>query len=575
MKRWMESISALPLSSVARRPDVVLAVLVSVLVGMMIIPLPLSLLDVFLAVNIAVSVMVLMGAVFSKNVLEFTSFPSLLLITTLFRLGLNISTTRGILARGEAGEVVQTFGRFVLQGDLVVGLVIFLVITMVQFLVIAKGSERVAEVAARFNLDAMPGKQMSIDAALRQGALTEVEAQRKRQDLDRESQLFGNMDGAMKFVKGDAIAGLVITAINLIGGFAIGLLRNGLSLADAAQTYALLTIGDGLVAQISSLLITLAAGVVMTRVQSHERESSLGFTLQLDLFRSGWSLLVSAGVCLALALVPGLPFFPFSILAAGLASLGLTRLSSGEPKVTSSGAPVEVEAKVKEKLEAAQKQKSLTDRLTPSVVPITLELDPILSRALGFGPPGSGETQTELLDTLIPQLRDALYLESGVRFPGVRVVANSEDLPRSSFSLRIRDVPALSVTIDSSRSVAMCPPERLVGLQISATPITDPIGGGSVSAIPLESVALVEASGVMVWNPAGFIALHLAGILRRRTKEFMGVQEVTDLLERLEKAYPALVKEVVPKVISVHQLLDVLRRLLDEQVSIRDLKAIL
>ena len=279
-------LAALPFHQLSRRADLILAASVTLVVAMVIVPLPAPILDFFLAVNLACSLGILLSALFAKRALELSTFPTLLLVTTLFRLALNISTIRGILAQGHAGEVVKAFGRLLLQGDIVVGAVLFLVITLVQFLVIAKGAERVAEVGARFTLDAMPGKQMSIDAAVRSGAIDETEGERRRRELSRESQLFGNMDGAMKFVKGDAVAGLVITAINLIAGLLIGVTRRGMSIGDALDTYSVLSVGDGLVSQIPALLITLAAGLIFTPVEAAEVGADLGASVRAELLRN-------------------------------------------------------------------------------------------------------------------------------------------------------------------------------------------------------------------------------------------------------------------------------------------------
>ena len=577
MRGSLELFSTAAVTSVGRRPDLILAVVVAFIISMLIVPLPTFLLDGLIAVNIAAGVVVLMVALFSKSILELTSFPSLLLVTTLFRLGLNVSTTRGILANADAGQVVASFGKFVVQGDVVVGLVIFLVITLVQFLVIAKGSERVAEVSARFTLDAMPGKQMSIDAALRNGAITDEEAQSKRDDLGRESQMFGNMDGAMKFVKGDAIAGLIITALNLIAGFIIGVARNDMTLGGSLEVYSILTVGDGLVSQISALLLTLAAGMITTRVQAKDPRSNLGFTVKTELFGDAKVLYVAAALVLVLGLVPGLPFVPFALIGIGLCGINVIKLIHqhglrSSPQTATEVRQLRFAKKLEEKIEAAKSQKSLADKLTPSVVPISVDLDPALSRALSLEGDGSGAS--ELMDTFVPQLRDALFLELGIRFPGVRVTTNATGLPKNGYQVRIRDVPVVRSSFDPSSCLAMAAPKSLRRLGVEATATKDPLNGNAAALIDVAAKEVVEASGVVVWGLAGVITLRLAQILRRQAKEFIGLHEVSDLVERLEKAYPALVREVVPKVITLPQLVDVLRRLVDERVCIRDMKSI-
>jgi type III secretion protein V len=569
MKNALSSLAALPLRELGRRPDVVLALGVSFIVGMLIVPLPLFMLDSLIAVNIAGGVVILLVALFARRALDVSSFPTLLLVTTLFRLGLNISTTRNILAKGDGGEVVEAFGHFVLQGDIVVGSVIFLVLTLVQFMVIAKGSERVAEVGARFTLDAMPGKQMAIDAALRAGAFDDKEAERRRHELARESQLFGNMDGAMKFVKGDAIAGLIITAINFIAGIIIGVVRNGMSASDALDTYSLLAVGDGLVSQIPALLITLSSGILVTRVAAAENDSNLGATVKDELLGNSKVLYIAGGLMFALGLIPGLPLFPFWLLGtfAFITAAAARMLEKKKPEATA----LEQKKQLASRVERAKAQKAAADHLAPSVVPLTIDLDVVLTEALGFN---SGEDNTDLVNVLIPQLRDALYLETGVRFPGVRVRTSVGGLPESSFCVRVNDVPACIETFPADQFLATTAPESLRRLGIIAREGKNPVNSTPVSILTRAQKEVAEASGIKVWSASGAIALYMAGVLRKKAKHFIGFQEVSEMVERLEKIFPALVKEVVPKIVSISQLVEVLRRLVDEGVSIRDLKSI-
>ncbi len=577
----LKALAALPIGGLARRPDIILALMVSAIVAMLIVPLPLFLIDGLIAVNIAISLIVLLVALFAAKALDVSSFPTLLLITTLFRLGLNVSTTRNILSHAEAGEVVTAFGKFVVQGDLVVGMVIFIVITLVQFLVIAKGAERVAEVGARFTLDAMPGKQMSIDAACRSGSITEEEAQDRRDELTRASQMFGNMDGAMKFVKGDAIAGLIITAINIVAGIVIGVFRLHMDLGSAAQTFCILTVGDGLVAQISALLITLASGILVTRVESKDKNENIGFSMKREILGNAKVLNIGAGLMLVMAIVPGLPAIPFVACAAFVFSLNVSNMflpilmkrAKKNPGTTTIARQLAFKEKLDKKVEEAKKQKSLTDKLSPSVVPIGIDIDPKLSEYLDFIDEEQDD-DNELLSIYIPQLRDALYLETGVRFPGVRVRPQMRTLPEFTFVVRINDVPVLQERIAAGHLLATASPEKLQRLAINAKPIQHPISKAKMSLIEESQREVVEAAGITVWNAAGMVALYVAGVLRKKAKGFIGLQEVSELMERLEKAYPALVKEVIPKVATIPQLVNVLRRLVDENVSIRDLKTI-
>jgi len=320
--RWDATVFQGAATQISRFADLALAVLVIAIIGLMILPIPTFLLDTLLATNLCISIALLLVAMYIPSALHLSTFPSLLLFTTLFRLALNITTTRLILLKAHAGDIIYTFGHFVVAGNYVVGGVIFLIITIVQFLVITKGSERVSEVAARFTLDAMPGKQMSIDSDMRAGLIDIDEAKRRRQSLEKESQLFGAMDGAMKFVKGDAIAGLIITAINIIGGLIIGVLQKGMPLPKAVQTYSILTIGDGLVSQIPALLISITSGVVVTRVSSGEEEANLGRDIGQQLLSQPKALLIASGMLFGFALIPGFPAAQFLILGSIVGAIG-------------------------------------------------------------------------------------------------------------------------------------------------------------------------------------------------------------------------------------------------------------
>ena len=323
MKNFIAVLTTGDLSqTIGRYSDLLMAGLVVIIISMLIIPVPPVMLDLLIVLNMSISVLLLLLAIYIPNALQIASFPSLLLITTLFRLALNVSSTRLILLTAKAGDVIKAFGDFVVQGNLVVGIVIFLILTIINFLVITKGAERVAEVAARFTLDAMPGKQMSIDADLRAGALDMDEARKKRNDLSRESQLFGSMDGAMKFVKGDSIAGLIITAINIIAGIVIGTSMLEMTAADALRVFAILTIGDGLVSQIPALLIAITAGLIVTRVASEEESQHLGKDIAFQLLAQPRAFVIASTLMVLLGLVPGLPTIPFFVLAMMSGGIG-------------------------------------------------------------------------------------------------------------------------------------------------------------------------------------------------------------------------------------------------------------
>jgi type III secretion protein V len=568
MNRIYAALEALPRPALGRSADGIVAVVAAAMLTMLIVPLPPALLDVLLATNLALAALILAAALLAPRPLALSSFPTLLLLTTLFRLALNVSTARLILSRGSAGDVVAAFGAFVLKGDPVVGVVVFLVLTLVQFMVIGKGAERIAEVAARFSLDAMPGKQMSIDAAVRSGVIDETEAEARRDELCRESRFQGAMDGAMKFVKGDAVAGLVITALNLCVGLALGVVRDGLELVAAAERYALLTVGDGLVAQIPALAITLAAAVLATRVESRDVGASLGSTLRSELFGDAGVMAVAAGFVLCLGLLPGLPFGPFAVLAM---TLGIAARRMARLREHTGAFAQQQQAENEQRRSEVQRQR--LEQLPAAVPMLGIDLDPELSLALGFDEPG--ETTPELIGQLIPELRESLFLETGVRFPGVRVRSGVLGLEPGTVVFRVKDVPVARERIEPGMVLAVEAPGRLLRLGLRGEPCRHPLSGGEATLVPADWEPVLQASGVTAWRTAGIVTLHLARVMRRHAALCLGLQETTELLENIERLYPALVKEAVPKAVSLHQLAEVLRRLVDEGVSIRDLRSIL
>ena len=572
MKTSLHLLVSLPLG---RNSDIVLAVAAGLILVILIVPLPPAVLDVLLAGNISVAALVLVAVLLSEKPLSLSSFPTLLLMTTLSRLALNVSTTRLILGEATAGEVVAAFGRFVVQGDVVLGLVVFLALTIVQFVVIAKGAERVAEVGARFTLDAMPGKQMSIDASVRSGAIDEEEGEARRAELNRESQFYGAMDGAMKFVKGDAIAGLLMTGINLVVGMLLGSIRHDMTFSDAASVYAVLTIGDGLVSQIPSLLIAMAAGILTTRVASKTPKTGLGSTLKKELFGDVRVLVVGAVFAAGIGLVPGLPAAPFIMIGAGLALMGYAvRRGTLVREMSSDSSEVAAfRDTLTARVQAAKAQRAVADQLAPMVPMLGVDLDPLLSKELGFG--AGRDEHTELMSVLIPQLRDALFAETGVRAPGVHVRSNTTNLPAHAVALRVKDVRVATESIRPDRAMAMETPDRIGRFGVSPEPAEHPISRQPVSLIPRERAKDVEEAGISVWSPSGVVALHLARVMREHLSSLVGLQETGEMVDRLGQVCPTLVKEVLPRVVTLPQLADVLKRLVEERVSIRDLRSIL
>ncbi len=492
--------------------DAALAAVVLAVVGTMILPLPTPLLDVLIAGNVAAAVLMLLTAMYVRNALDFGAFPTVLLVTTLYRLSLNVASTRLILLDADAGEVIRAFGEFVVGGNYVVGAVVFLVLTLIQFLVIAKGSERVAEVGARFTLDAMPGKQMSIDAELRSGAISQDEARRRRATLERESQFYGAMDGAMKFVKGDAIAGIVIIAVNLVGGVAIGVTTLDLDAGESLRTFGLLTIGDGLVSQIPALLISTSAGLVVTRVASEDEGGSLGADVARQVFGDARALRLAGAFLLGLALVPGLPALPFLAFGGLFGALGLrtgaaprAARAASAAEAKGGGAPDERDARV------------------PLVLPVSVELGSALAAELT-----TAADHGAPLGAALGAIRDELFVDLGLEIPALRVRERRELAPTALVVL-VQEVPARRASIEPG----------------------DPVRARR------EAIATIAAA------------------LRARAADLIGLQETQSMLDRLERAYPALVRNVVPKPVPLALLADVLRRLADEGVSVRPLREIL
>ena len=541
-----------------RYADAALAAVVLLVVGMMVVPLPTLLLDVLITANMAVGVLLLLVALYVPDGLSFTSFPTLLLVTTLYRLALNVSSTRLILLQADAGEVITAFGSFVVRGNYVVGAVVFLILTLIQFLVIAKGSERVAEVGARFTLDAMPGKQMAIDAELRTGAIGQDEARRRRRTLQRESQFYGAMDGAMKFVKGDAIAGIVITVVNIVGGLAIGVLMRDMTAGESLRLYGLLTIGDGLVSQIPSLLISTAAGLVVTRVASEDEDASLGGDVGRQIFGNPRALGIAAVFLVILGVIPGLPTVPFFVLALVFGGLAL-RLSRRARRDDADGEPA--------LRPEAQREQRAKKQLVPLVVPISVELGPELAAELldarGGGP---------FLEEEVPRARESLFFSLGVAVPGVR--ARAAPLGPREYAVALQEIPVARGTAPSGLFVPSAP-STLVGLGASATPVIDPATGREASLIAAQDRGAAEAAGLAVLNASQLVGRHLEEVVRRRAHELVGLQETQTMLDQLERAYPALVRNVVPKPVALPLLADILRRLVEEGVSIRPLREIL
>jgi type III secretion protein V len=533
--------------------DVVLAALALATVSVLVAPVPPWLLDLLLAANLALAAMVLVVALFAREALRFASFPTLLLFTTLYRLALEIASTRLVLARGEGGRVIQAFGQVVVQGSYVVGAVVFAIVTLVQLLVVAKGAERVAEVAARFTLDALPGKQMSIDADVRAGAIDQAEARRRRRALEREGQLYGAMDGALKFVKGDALAGVVIVLVNVAGGLVAGITR-GLPLEAAARRYALLAIGDGLAAQVPALLVSVAAGVAVTRVAAEDEGGSLSEDIARQLFTDPRALGAVAGLCAALAVVPGLPAAPFLTLSAAAAIGAATR--AHRPTVTAGSGAGHAGA-----ADVVSGVAHISSAASPLLV-LELAADlAALARADG------GRFSSEALSAL----RDDLVRDLGVMAP--EIALRSAPLPPGTWRLLLDDVPAGSGRAAAGEALALASPGELQEVGISCAAELEPLTGARVARIALADAPRAAALAP-VRAPLERVAAGAAAALRAHAHLLVGIQEVQALLDALEPSHPALVREA-SRAVPAPVLAEVLRQLLEEGISIRPLRRIL
>ncbi len=539
-----------------KHSDLAAALAVVVVVVMMVVPMPPFLLDFLITMNITAALVVVISTMYIKRAVEFAAFPSLLLLTTLFRLAINISVTRQILLHGEAGNVIHSFGSFVVGGSLVVGLVVFLIIVIVQFVVITNGSGRVAEVAARFTLDAMPGKQMAIDADLNAGQITDQEAKRRREDIRREADFYGAMDGASKFVKGDAMAGVLIVMINLLGGIAIGTLQLGFSISDAVQHFSILTIGDGLAAQVPALLISTASGIIVTRSAS---EGDLGRDITTQLFRQPRAAMLGGCVVLAMALVPGLPKIPFLVVGAVL--FLVARAMRGQ---------LAQDAEQQQADERAAEEASLP---APGDAALgALAVDP-LELAIGFGlVPLVDQRAGGALLARVGVIRRQIASDLGVVIAPVRI-HDDVTLESHEYVVKVRGAEVARDRVVPGHRLAMNPGDALPGL--SGIPTIEPAFGLPAMWIEEGARAEAEALGWTVVDAESVIVTHLTETIRRHADELLTRQETKKLLDALKEQNAAAVEDVVPDKLGIGEVQRVLQHLLREGVSIRDLGTVL
>jgi flagellar biosynthesis protein FlhA len=539
--------------SLARNSDVFMAVAVIMIIALMIIPLPAILLDIFLAANITITLLVLVVSMYISSPLQLSVFPALLLMITIFRLSLNVASTRLILGEGYAGEVIRSFGSFVVQGNYVVGFIVFIILVLIQFIVIVKGSGRISEVAARFTLDAMPGKQMAIDADMNAGLLTEIEARQRRLEIAREAEFYGAMDGASKFVRGDAIAGLLINVVNIVGGFIIGVAMRGLSFSDALKNYTLLTIGDGLVTQIPSLIIATAAGMVVTRGGSG---GALDMEVRTQLFGRPKALLIASGSLFTFAIVPGLPTVPFMVLSAVSGAIGYISLK--QTQAAAQSPPV-----VEKPKEVKKKEEQIEDYL--QVDPLELEI--------GYGLIALvDEEKGSDLFSRITNLRKQLALELGIVIPPVRVRDNLQ-LEPTEYVIKIRGNVVATDRLVMDRYLAMNP--GVVTQELDGIKVKEPAFGLPAVWIHEREREDAELRGYTVVDPSTVLSTHLQEILKRNADKILSRQDTKKLLENLKKEYPAVVEELNPETLPLGTIQKVLQNLLKEGVPIRDLATIL
>lgn len=536
------------LQAVLKYSDFLVAVAAVIIVGMMIMPLPEWLLDVLLTLNITLALTVLLVTIYTIQPLEFASFPSMLLVATLFRLALNIAGTRLILLHGGAGAVISAFGGVLVGGNYVVGLVVFIILVIIQFVVITNGTGRVAEVAARFTLDAMPGKQMAIDADLNAGMIDEEEARIRRKTISREADFYGAMDGASKFVRGDAIAAVIMIIINIIGGFVIGVVQRKMDLMSAIQTYTLLTVGLGLVTQIPALLVSTATGLMVTKAAS---ESNLGNELATQMLAQPKALDITAGICTVLALIPGIPKLPFLAVAVGGVILArvLKQQVQMKPDTT--------------EVEAPKPPESMTDLL--AVDPIEVEL------GYGLIPLADPKQGGDLLERITAVRRQAAT-DMGLLVPAVRVRDNM-GLKPNAYSVKLRGVEIANGEIYAGQMLAMNPGTATVPLKGIET--IEPAFGLPAIWISDLQQSEAEQAGYTVVDPLTVMITHLTEIIRKNAAEILTRQDTQTLLDAMKAQAPSVVEELIPNLLTVGEVQTVLQNLLSERVSIRDLAVIL
>jgi len=520
----------------------------------MVVPLPTIVLDILLSMSITVSIVILLMSVYVSKPLDFSVFPSVLLIVTLLRLSLNVASTRLILLRGNegadaAGQVIKAFGTFVVGGNYVVGMIVFSVLVLINFVVITKGATRIAEVAARFTLDAMPGKQMSIDADLNTGLISEAQARRRRTEIENEANFYGAMDGASKFVRGDAIAGIIIVFVNIIGGLIIGVLQQGMAVTDAARTYTLLSVGDGLVSQVPALVVSSAAGMLVTRTAT---TVELGSEIKKQLFTQPKAIALASLMLFTFAMIPGMPKVSFLIVAVFMGYFAYRLFRAGQ------------EAPAEEEAPPAQTSETPSELLVP--------LDP-LGLEVGYGLISLVDTSQggELLHR-IRALRKQLANDMGFIMPAIHIRDNLQ-LKANEYSFLMKGIEVAKGELMPDHSLVIIPEET--GVKVPGIPTKEPAFGLPAVWIPAREVEGIQARGLVVVDTATVVTTHITEVIKSHVDELLGRQEVQAIIDNVTASYPGVIEELVPKVVPIGILQKVLQRLLKERVSIRDMLVIL
>jgi type III secretion protein V len=542
-----------------RYTDLFLAFGAVAIVAMIVIPLPKAIVDVLLGVSIATGVGMLLMAIYIPSPSSFSTFPSVIMITTLFRLSLSIATAKLILIDADGGQIIDTFGKLITGGNLVVGLVIFVIITVVQFLVIAKGAERVAEVGARFTLDAMPGKQLSIDADLRAGILDKDEARAKRRALELESQLHGSLDGAMKFVKNEAIAGIVIVVVNLAAGLVIGMVQRDMAFGEAMRVYSILTIGEGLVAQLPSILGAVAAGLFVTRIAGEEQDNDLGAAISQQLSKQPRVFLVTALMCFLMIWIPGFPKFAFVMLTLFFGGFGafLMRQQIKDRFETL------LRQRAQEEMDALATQEGMAPTKIQdfsAAIPVLIDLS-VSAR---------GYLSIEDLEREIDYARENLYYESGVMFPPA-FVRFGLDIESGRYRVYVFEVPSGEGPLDGERLYLDAPESAATELGVTPERGEPVIGSRPACWVSRDDLERLRSAGLNALSPDQLVVRHFGEVMRRQAHQFLGVQEVNFLITKMATDYPDLVKEML-RAVPLQKVADILRRLVQEGVSVRNLR---